>query len=207
MHIGFRHPGKIKKTTFGFGTCEFSGSRSVAVGIRSLALGVFFLVILGSITGCRTLHTSSADSAVTQPVPNDRHGYALLYDLVGGEKDLSKLRFIKQQRPELKALLQEIAQVSREAHSKLEHYGKVVRPVNLKDQGLPAVEMETRNAIAKFKEKAILSGKDKDLEIELLLSQNEALTYGTHLAATIARSTFTATSSASSPSASTTISS
>jgi len=122
MHIGFRHPDKIRQTTFSFGTREFSGSRALGVRIRSLALGIFFLVILGSITGCSTLHTSSSDSAVAQPVPpDDHHGYALLYDLVGGEKDLSKLRFIKQQRPELKALLQEIAQVNREAHSKLAH--------------------------------------------------------------------------------------
>jgi hypothetical protein len=33
----------------------------------------------------------------------------------------------------------------------------------------------------------MLSSKDKELEIQLLLSQNEALTYGTHLASTIAR--------------------
>ena len=52
--------------------------------------------------------------------------------------------------------------------------------------GLPIGETAARKAISKTKEKSLLSSKGKDLEIELLLTQEEALNYGSHLAKTIA---------------------
>jgi hypothetical protein len=105
-------------------------------------------------------------------------GYALLAELCGDEKDLSKLRFLKRERPELKSLLQEIAETNRVAYETLQRFAKANPALNLKDTGLPAAEVAARKAISKFKEKAILSSKGKELEVELLLDQNEALTYG-----------------------------
>ena len=116
----------------------------------------------------------------------DHHGYALLADLCGDEKDVSKLRFLKRERPELKALLQEIAATNRIAHETLQRFAKADPALDLKDIGLPAAEVAARKAISKFKEKAILSSKGKELEVQLLLDQSEALTYGAHLAGVIA---------------------
>jgi hypothetical protein len=64
----------------------------------------------------------------------------------------------------------------------LEAFGKADPGLNLKSLGLPAAEVETRKAISKTKEKALLTDKNQDFEIQLLLSQSEALTYGAHLA-------------------------
>jgi len=116
---------------------------------------------------------------------SNSYGYALLYDLVKDEKNVSKLRFIKRERPELKSLLQEIARVNHEACSRIEAFAKTNAAVDIRNQGLPIVEVQVREAIGKFKENAILHSKDKDLEVQLLLSQNEALTYGSHLAGVI----------------------
>jgi|ERR1041385_1976934 hypothetical protein len=130
----------------------------------------------------------SSDSKINDHAsPTNNHGFALLFDLVKDEKDISKLRFIKRERPELKTLLQDIARSNREAYAKLEKFGKADPQLNLKDQGLPSEEVETRAAIGKFKENTILHTTDKDLEVHLLLSENEALTYGLHLAKTLAR--------------------
>ena len=111
----------------------------------------------------------------------DGHGYALLYDLMGDEKNVSKIRFIKHERPELRELIIEISTRCNHAHKALEAFGKADPSLNLKDLGLPADEVVTRKAISKSKTSALLHGKGKEFEVQLLLSQSEALTYGTHL--------------------------
>jgi DNA-directed RNA polymerase subunit F len=145
--------------------------------------------LLVAVSGCETTHrVGKAETVAGKSVagPTDNHGYALLTDLCGDEKDVSKLRFLKRERPELKALLQEIASTNRVAYEALQKFAKADPALNLKDTGLPTAEVAAREAISKSKEKAILSSKGKDLEVELLLDQSEALTYGSHLARVIA---------------------
>jgi len=137
--------------------------------------------------GCETFNRPEKASVAPVGGRSDQHGYALLADLCGDEKDVSKLRFLKRERPELKALLQEIAETNRVAHDTLQRFAKAAPALNLKDTGLPAEEVAARKAISKFKEKTILSSKGKELEVQLLLAQNEALTYGSHLAGVIAQ--------------------
>jgi hypothetical protein len=152
-----------------------------------LCLWLGFLLVAGS--GCETSdRAGKAETVAGKSVagPTDNHGYALLADLCGDEKDVSKLRFFKRERPELKALLQEIAATNRVAYEALQKFAKAEPALNLKDLGLPVAEVAARKAISKSKEKAILSSKGKDLEVQLLLDQNEALTYGSHLAGVIA---------------------
>jgi len=110
------------------------------------------------------------------------HGYALLFDLLGDEKDVAKLRIIKRERDELKNFIKEVSRVSGEAHKKLQEFGKNDGRLNLKAMGLPSAEVETRKAISQTKEKALLGSTGKEFELELLLDQNEALAYGAHLA-------------------------
>lgn len=147
---------------------------------------LFSFLLIGS--GCQSSGVSGKSE--NRPVTGqaDSHGYALLADLCGDEKDVSKLRFLKRERPALKALLQEIAATNRVAHEALQKFAKEAPTLNLKDMGLPNAEVAARQAISKFKEHAILSSKGKDLELQLLLDQNEALTYGSHLAQVVAQS-------------------
>src|SRR5438067_12162045 len=102
------------------------------------------------------------------------------------EQDVSKLRLIKRERKELSNLVQEISQVSANAHKTLAAFGKRDATLNLKDQGLPAAEIETRKAISKTKGRALLLDKAKDFEVQLILSQDEALNYGAHLSRVVA---------------------
>jgi hypothetical protein len=105
---------------------------------------------------------------------------------MGDEKNVSKLLIFKRERPELRALVQDISDRANKAHQALEAFAKADRTLNLKDQGLPAGEVLTRSAIAKARAKELLTEKGKEFELRLLLTQNEALTYGAHLAATAA---------------------
>ena len=115
------------------------------------------------------------------------HGYALLYKLLGDEKDVSKLLIIKRERAELNELVKSISETAGRAHKQLEAFARADETLNLKDRGLPTPEEQTRAAIAKTRSKELLTEGGKDLEVQLLLTQNEALTYGAHLAQTLAR--------------------
>jgi hypothetical protein len=171
------------------------------LGLRQAAL----ICLLALPTGCQLLHsksksvetdsasgTASINSAAAQSTNNtaalDHAGYALLFDLLGDEKDVVKLRFIKHPRTAVVELLKEISIVSKRAHQQLEAFGKADHSLNLKVTGLPIGETAARKAIGKTKENALLFSKGKDLEIQLLLTQQEAMNYGAHLAKTIAAS-------------------
>ena len=156
---------------------------------RFLPLLLFFLC------GCTSLHETSSRTPAPQsdalgsrnsPLQSS-HGYALLFDLLGDEKNVSKLLIIKRERAELRDLIRDIAQRCGTAHEELERFAKSDSGLNLKTNGLPAVEIGTRDAIGKTKAKQLLTESGKEFELRLLISQHEALTYGSHLAATIAK--------------------
>jgi hypothetical protein len=58
--------------------------------------------------------------------------------------------------------------------------------LNLKRLDLPPGEAAGRKLISKTKEHLLLSSKDAEFEFQLLLTQNEALNYGAHLAMVVA---------------------
>ena len=153
-----------------------------------------FLPLLLALCGCASLHEASSRSSAqaddqgswNSPLQNAR-GYALLFELLGDEKNVSKLLIIKRERPELRELIRDIAQRCGTAHEELERFAKADPGLNLKTNGLPAVEIGTRDAIGKTKAKQLLAESGKEFELRLLIAQHEALTYGSHLAGTIAK--------------------
>jgi hypothetical protein len=149
----------------------------------------FLLLALVAVVqfGCRT---AQQPVSVTQSSPSNaaNQAHALLFGLLGDERNVSKLLIIKRERPEMRALIQEISERAGKAHKELEAFAKSDRTLNLKDQGLPNAEVHTRNAIAKARAKELLTESGKEFELRLLLTQNEALTYGAYLAATAAAS-------------------
>jgi hypothetical protein len=108
--------------------------------------------------------------------------------LLGDEKNVSKLLIIKRERAELRDLIRDIAQRCGTAHEELERIAKADAGLDVKTNGLPAVEIGTRDAIGKAKAKQLLTESGKEFELRLLITQHEALTYGSHLAATVAKS-------------------
>lgn len=143
---------------------------------------VVFATILGC--GCQSLPSTKPPSNSRNGVPDN--GYALLLDLVGDEKDVSKLLIIKRERKELNSLVKDISRTCGDAHKRIIEVTKNDSRIDIQNQGLPPAEIAARKAISKTKAKALLTNKGKDFEIQLLLSQNEALTYGAHLAGVIA---------------------
>jgi len=139
------------------------------------------------VAGC-TLHQSSEEFPV-KGTGNaaDHGGYALLFGLLSNEKDIAKLLVIKRERRELRELIETIAKTAGAAHKQVEEFARADRSLNLTKQGLPPAEDTARASIARAKSKELLTESGKEFELQLLLSQSEALTYGSHLAATVGK--------------------
>jgi len=112
-------------------------------------------------------------------------GYSLLYSLMADEKDVSKVLWIKKEKSDVGELIREIARTSAEAVKQLEAYAKADPHLQLKMTGLPQAEQQTRDLISKTRAKELLSKKGENFEVRILLTQGEALTYGSHLAAIV----------------------
>jgi hypothetical protein len=158
---------------------------------RSLRGDGFFVVVLILVCGCQSLQVSPASASSTKPISSQQitdatttHNNALdlLHDLLGDEKNLSKVLIIKHASPELKTLVKRISGVSAEGVKTLEMLAKTGGAPQWGRLDLPAGERATREAISKDKEHELLHSSGNEFEFQLLLSQAEGLNYGAHLA-------------------------
>jgi hypothetical protein len=131
------------------------------------------------LTGCQSpkARCPSANSASTR-----NNCYSLLHQLLGKQKDVSILRFIKAEHSDVKNLVNKIATNSAVGAKLLEEFARHDPSINLDDIRLPSGEVSTRDAIASTKKKELLSQTGDEFELMLLLTQTEALSYAWHLA-------------------------
>lgn len=96
---------------------------------------------------------------------------------------------IKEERDELETVIDAIDSICDAAYERLEELAKQRPRLDLSDTGLPAdEEVRTRLAIAATRRDQLLAVTGREFEMQLLWTQNEALTYASHLADTLARS-------------------
>jgi len=142
------------------------------------------LLLAGLMLGCATKPEAQSPKVTSQDqqfaVRNE--GYSLLYDLMSDEKDVSKLLLIKHEQSDVGELIKEIARTCAEAAKHLERFEKADPHLHLKMTGLPKAEVQTRELISKTSGKELLSKGGEKFEIRILLTQSEALRYGSHLA-------------------------
>ncbi|HEX4342333.1 MAG TPA: hypothetical protein VH255_03025 [Verrucomicrobiae bacterium] len=137
------------------------------------------------LTGCTTIKVQQVGSSSTKPTVAD-NGYALLYDLMGNEKDVSKLSIIKHEHEDFHTLISDISKRCGEAYDQMTALGKADASLKLTNTGLPLAETLTRKHEGSARGKQLLLTRGKNLELQLILTQNEALTYATHLSAVLA---------------------
>ena len=107
---------------------------------------------------------------------------ALLHQLLNEEKDISFLHFIKREHTSIRKLMTQIGSSCGKGAKLLEQFAKDDASINLQGTDLPPGEVAARAAIAVTKKHALLENKGSDFELNLLLTQTEALNYGWHLA-------------------------
>jgi hypothetical protein len=107
---------------------------------------------------------------------------SLLYDLLGDEKNVSKVLIIKSDRAALHQLIKTISATAGNGAKQLDELAQADPSLNLHAIQLPVGEKATRDAISKTKEKELLFSSGENFEFTLLLTQADALSYGWHLA-------------------------
>lgn len=119
-------------------------------------------------------------SSATQATRNNC--YSLLHQLLDQEKDVGMLRFIKREHSDVKNLVNKIAAASGAGSKLLEEFAKHDPSIRLDEIRLPSGESATREAIAATEKKELLGQTADSLDLTLLLTQTEALSYAWHLA-------------------------
>ena len=90
------------------------------------------VLAVGLLSGCALFDSGPKPVASTYVTLSDSSaGYALLYETVSKQKRTNLLSYIKKETPELKALLERIAETSRATADELEALAKGTPPLNL----------------------------------------------------------------------------
>jgi hypothetical protein len=116
------------------------------------------------------------------------HGYALLYEILGQERQVSDLLMIKEEREALGTVIDAIAETCGTAYERIEELAEEKPRLDLSDTGLPVEEVRTREAIVATRRDQLMAASGREFDLQLLWTQNEALTYAAHLTDTLARS-------------------
>jgi hypothetical protein len=112
---------------------------------------------------------------------------SLLAQLLDQEKNVSKLLIIKHGSRELTGLIKAISAAASDGAKRLNSLAQDDPTLDLKRQDLPVGEMASRDALGKTEEYDLLLSSGADFEFTLLLSQAQALNYGSHLAKVAAK--------------------
>ena len=133
------------------------------------------------LTGCQSPKGRSPVQSGAAPTTRN-NCYSLLHQLLDDEKNVSMLRFIKQERKDIRNLIKKISAASGAGSKLLEKFASDDPSIKLDDIRLPPGEEATRDAIASTRKKELLSQTGDTFEMTLLLTQTEALSYAWHLA-------------------------
>jgi hypothetical protein len=107
---------------------------------------------------------------------------SLLAQLLDEEKNVSKILIIKHGSRELSGLIKAISTAAAEGAKALNDLAKDDPTLDLGRLDLPVGEKASRDALGKTEEYDLLLSSGTDFEFTLLLTQAQALNYGSHLA-------------------------
>jgi hypothetical protein len=136
---------------------------------------------------CGCAHLETKPPTATQPAADQKletrnNAASLLDDLMNDEKNVSKILIIKRHGEELGQLIKAISAMAAENQKQLERLRTNDPNLNLRAIELPPGEKAARDADAKTEEHELLFSSGMEFEFNLLLTQAQALSYGSHLA-------------------------
>jgi hypothetical protein len=160
---------------------------------------IFALLATGTLCSCQTRQSTAMAQVEARPVQAQStspvvsatrkpdlmtlvNSVALLDELVNEEKNLSKILFIKSVSPELKQLVEDISKTTGDGATLLKSLKDADAGLQFPGDGLPPGEKAARAGLGKIKEHDLLHSKGAEFELQLLLTQADALGYGAQLA-------------------------
>ncbi len=149
---------------------------------RTLLWSLATVVVL---TGCATPRKSQNNPSASDEKRIRNHGYSLLYDLLSEQKSLDKVLIVKMERPDIRDVIEDIARNSGDLAERLQGFASIDTSLDIQNRELPLVEAKTRQSIKSDRTKELLFSTGRKFELRLLLTQTEALSYGSHLAKTL----------------------
>jgi hypothetical protein len=123
-------------------------------------------------------HTEAADDKIR--IRNNAS--SLLEQLLDQEKNVSKVLIIKHGSRELSGLIKAISSAAADGAKRLKGLAQDDSTLDMTRQDLPVGEKASRDAISKTEVHDLLLSSGADFEFTLLLTQAQALNYGSHLA-------------------------
>ena len=110
------------------------------------------------------------------------HGYALLWATVTDLTRVEQVLWVKRPSDEVAVLLRAISAFAREAQGELEALARADARLGYDADGLPQVETAAREALERSSRRRILGSSGKAFELQILLTQRQALDYVSHVA-------------------------
>jgi hypothetical protein len=136
---------------------------------------------------CALTFAGCASMQQETPVVGERYrvsneGYGLLYELTGKEQNVDKILIVKSANSKVAVEIKNIAQLFGQAHDQLDAFAKQDARLRFGTTRLPTLEKKTRESIESQTTKDLLLSSGRDFDLQLLLTQAQALQYASHLA-------------------------
>jgi hypothetical protein len=159
--------------------------------MRTKLTTILSATILASATYCgcsadRSTKPEAASATVSKNQELLNNSASLLASLLKDEKNLNKILLIKSHSKELGGLIDAISRAAADGEKQLEVLAQDDPGLNLNALELPSGEQAARKAIAKTKEYDLLFSSGDNFAFNLLITQIDALSYGSHLAEIVA---------------------
>jgi hypothetical protein len=136
--------------------------------------------------GCAPVLKGPLDSPNTEAVALTLdHGYGLLFAVLQPESSVTLLFGVKHASKETEDLVRRISNAAANAMQSVQALQSATPPIKTDQQGLPLIEVSTRNHITNTQAAALLLAGDS-FEAELLVTQQKACNYISALANTLA---------------------
>ncbi|MCH2132884.1 MAG: hypothetical protein MK116_03945 [Phycisphaerales bacterium] len=113
-------------------------------------------------------------------------GYTLLRELLDDEAQVDGILILKSASPETESLLKEIAVACVDMRGEIDDMARADDQVVLLNTGLPDIETSARARISSEMAGLLLGAESSEFELRILMTQEQAMGYGHHLAAALA---------------------